>query len=115
MGGPEKASQRGELFESSVIQKRPFNVRTWGAEENVGGIAVNYQSSEALEGKEKEKLLFFWDYSSPRRRDEEKIGRVKRGVSSRLSSLGKLCLFMRSMFLRCCFYNVVDTKSPFCC
>lgn len=42
VGGPEKASQKGELFESSVIQKRPFNVRTWGAEENVGGIAVNY-------------------------------------------------------------------------
>lgn len=46
VGGPEKASQKGELFESSVIQKRPFNVRTWGAEENVGGIAVNYQSGE---------------------------------------------------------------------
>ncbi|KAI4806812.1 hypothetical protein KUCAC02_017610, partial [Chaenocephalus aceratus] len=25
VGGPEKASQKGELFESSVIQKRPFN------------------------------------------------------------------------------------------
>lgn len=42
VGGPEKASQKGELFESAVIQKRPFNVRTWGAGENVGGIAVNY-------------------------------------------------------------------------
>lgn len=31
VGGPEKASQKGELFESSVIQKRPFNVRTWGS------------------------------------------------------------------------------------
>ena len=41
VGGPEKASQKGELFESSVIQKRPFNVRTWGAEQNVGTIAVN--------------------------------------------------------------------------
>lgn len=63
VGGPEKASQKGELFESSVIQKRPFNARTWGAEENVGGIAVNYnpphpkKSSEAFEGEEKHKLL----------------------------------------------------------
>lgn len=40
---PKKASQKGELFESSVIQKRPFNVRAWGsAGENVAGIAVNY-------------------------------------------------------------------------
>lgn len=62
MGGPEKASQKGELFESSVIQKRPFNVRTWGAEENVGGIAVNYQSSATPARKHKfaKQLLFLW-------------------------------------------------------
>lgn len=29
---PKRRSKREELFESSVIQKRPFNVRTWGAE-----------------------------------------------------------------------------------
>lgn len=55
VGGPEKASQKGELFESSVIQKRPFNVRTRGAEENVGGIAVNYRNSESLARKVKNK------------------------------------------------------------
>lgn len=43
VGGPEKFLQKGELFQDSVIQKRPFNARTWGAEKNVGAAAtVNY-------------------------------------------------------------------------
>jgi len=40
---PKSSSQKGELFQDSVIQKRPFNARSWGAEENVGAAAVvNY-------------------------------------------------------------------------
>lgn len=42
---PKSSSQKGELFQGSVIQKRPFNARSWGAEENVGvAVAVNYWS-----------------------------------------------------------------------
>lgn len=108
VGGPEKASQKGELFESSVIQKRPFNVRTWGAEENVGGIAVNYlkQRGSQRRGKRREKCCFLG--LNLRRREAKRSSVVlKRGVSEH-RGLGKFDPFMRSMFLRVvptCFTN----------
>lgn len=111
VGGPEKESQKGELFESSVIQKRPFNVRTWGS-----GAKCRRHRSKLLkrrdfsEGREVE-IRFLWlllgaeGRTKAQKRDREKLAGSKRGASTRYRSLGKFCIFMRSMF--CASYRRV--------
>lgn len=99
---PKKASQKGELFESSVIQKRPFNVRTWGSPgENVAGIAVNYPRKTSGETYfQREKRRTFSPTSTAPCSSREGGGKVKnRGEGEadgacehpRSRSLGEFC------------------------
>lgn len=85
VGGPEKASQKGELFESSVIQKRPFNVRTRGARRK----CRRHRSKLLKQSGFTSSGGCFWNSNSPQKRLGVTIGRWKRGVGTERSGLGE--------------------------
>lgn len=98
---PKRRSKREELFESSVIQKRPFNVRSWGAE----GRKCRWHRSKLLKqlsfrkGRRRKvsvffNIYYFWERTTAQKRSQEK-DRENSKVTARfgefMASCGPCC------------------------